>query len=358
MRRLISGFLLISVMVFIFAGCGGTDKPAANSNDDVETPAETFTWRLQCAYGEADIEYIALEPWVEAIKERTNGRLIINTFPGGTIVPEDQQLEAVARGAIDVSHAMGGYWRGTVPVGDIDLGLPGQYPGFRSLDLVMNMLYEFEDGRLSEIFREAYREQAGVYYLGSHSYHGYPVIISTVPIQSIDDLRGLIIRVTGAYADLFEELGASTTFVPGGEMYTELQLGTIDAATWSIEGFLGYSWYEVAPYLMSPTISDHNCSNMLINPDSWEALPDDIKAIVEETYHEVFMPTLFQIYEDEWDRVVEKQEELGYEIVQIPEETIEEIKTIAREKIWPKIANKDEYTRQAMDLIERWYEAN
>ena len=55
---------------------------------------------------EADIEYIALEPWVEAIKERTNGRLIINTFPGGTIVPEDQQLEAVARGAIDVSHAM------------------------------------------------------------------------------------------------------------------------------------------------------------------------------------------------------------------------------------------------------------
>jgi len=141
-------------------------------------------------------------------------------------------------------------------------------------------------------------------------------------------------------------------------MYTELQLGTIDAATWTIEGFLGYKWHEVAPYVIVPPISDHNTSHLLINPAAWETLPDDLKEILKNTYREVFIPTLFQMYEDEWNRVVEQQAALGYEIVQMPEEDIKTIREMAREQIWPAIAQKDEYTKRAVDLMVRWHEAH
>lgn len=359
MKRKVVWMAIIVMVVgslFIMPGCAPAPAPEPTEQvpeAPVQQEQQTITWRLQSAYGEADLEYIALGSFVKAIEEKSGGQLKINIFSGGTIVPEEEQLEATARGVVEISHALGGYWRGTVPVGDVDFGLPAQYIG--TLENFKHMLYEFEGGALAEIFREAYASQGGVYYFGSHSFHGYPVIISTVPIRSIEDMSGLVIRATGSYADLFEALGASTVFVPGGEMYTELQLGTIDAATWSIEGFLGYNWFEVAPYVMAPTISDHNTSHLLVNPAAWDALPDNLKSIIKEAYFEVFMPTLFQMYEDEWKRVAEKQTELGYEIVQMPEETIKEIRRVARENIWPQIAQKDDYTRRAVELIERWH---
>ncbi len=359
MKRLLTFLfvvLMLTGLIFICAGCGqngdsGREGKAADG-------AKIITWRLQSAYGESDLEYMAFKPFVEAVKEKTGGRLIINTFPGGTIVPEEEQLEACALGAVDAAHALGGYWRGKIPVGDVDLGLPGQYLGFRTLDKLNDLLYEFEDGGLAAILREAYEKQGNVFYLGSHSFHSYPVIISTVPIATIEDFKGLIIRATGSYADLFNELGASATFVPGGEIYTALQLGTLDAATWSVEGFLGYSWYEVAPYIMTPCISDHNVSHILINLNAWRSLPDDFKEIVLEAYREVYMPKVFELYEAEWEKIIEKQGELHYKIIEIPEETIWEIRKIAREKVWPKIAQKDDYTRRAVELVERWHNLN
>lgn len=352
MKRLVASFLIIMViMLLVFTGCATKDSGGNGEK-------EAFTWRLQCAYTEADIEYQVLDPWLEAIKERTNGKLVINKFPGGTIVPEVEQLQACAKGVVDMSLAQGGYWRGTVPIGDIDLGMPGQYPGYDSLESFKDILYEFEDGALGQVFRKAYAEQAGVYYFATHSIHGYPVIMSKKPIRTLDDFKGIVMRAAGSYADLFEEIGVSTVQVPGGEMYTELQLGTLDAATWSIEGFLSYNWYEVAPYIMTPTVSSHSTSHFLINPDSWEALPDNIKEIVEETYFEIFMPSLYEIYQEEWAKVIEKEAELGYEVVEFPEEEMKELRRIAREKIWPAVAAKDEYCKQAVELINRYYETH
>jgi TRAP-type C4-dicarboxylate transport system substrate-binding protein len=350
MKRLAIFFILVSLLVglaFVFTGCT-SDTPAPGE--------ETFNWRLQCAYSEADMEYIALDPFIEAIKKGTDGRLNITKFSGGTIVPEEEQLEANQRGVIEINHASGGYWRGIVPVGDVDMGLPGQYPGFRTLDEFKHMVYEFEDGALIKTFREAYSKQAGVYFLGNHSYHGYPVFISKVPIRTMDDFKGLVVRATGATADLVEAIGTATTFIPGGEMYMALSLGTIDVATWSVEGFIGYNWYEVAPYIMVPTISEHNASHLTINQEAWDALPAAYQEVVQKAYLDVYLPALFDLYEDEWQTVYDKQAELKYEIIEMEAETLTQIRKIAREKIWPQIADKDEYTRKAVDIVMRWHE--
>lgn len=354
-------FTVFLSLTLLVSGCG-PDEVAPDVTDEPvdEEPVvvdddEVFVWRLQSIGGDADLEYIGLEPFVEAVYERSGGRLIIETFPEGTVVPADEQLEAVEAGVIDISSSQGGYSRGTVPVGMVDVGLPGQYKGFGSLDEYRHLLYEFEDGALHKLLREAYADQGGVFYLGSHTHHGYPVFISKTPLRTMDDFQGLVVRAIGAWQDLIAEFGAATTFIPGSEMYMALSLGTIDVATWSVEGFLSYSWYEVAPYIMRPTISENSLSHFLINQDSWNALPDDIKQILEEAYHEVFTVAVFDLYEEEWQNVENLQEELGYEIIDMDESFLIEAHRIAREVQWPEVAEIDDYTREAVAIVERWH---
>ncbi len=366
MKRFLIALLALSLlfgMGFLMSGCEA-DEPVADPDDPDEPvdepdepadPEETFSWRHQVAYGEADLEYVALDVFFDEIYERTDGRLEITAYPAGTIVPEEEQLEAVERGVIDVSHAYGGYFRDVVPVADIEGGLAGQWPGFGYTEDYEHMLYDFEDGALAELFRDAYREQGGVYYLGSHSYSGYPVINSVEPIESIEDLQGMIVRATGAWVDLLEAAGVSTTFVPGAEMYTELSLGTIDAATWSVDGFIDYAWYEVAPYIHVPTISAHSCSHMKINLDAWNALPEDIQQIVHEVYREVYIPELYALYEVQWADIYEQEEELGYTVVDHTD-LVMELRELATEVIWPEVEDRDDYTREAVEIINRWYE--
>ena len=347
MKRLLVAMLALSMLIgatAIIAGCG---------TDDAEETG--FEWRYQVAFEEADMEYQALEPFVEAVEEESDGELTINAYPSGQIVPPAEQLEAVSMGTIDASHSFPPYYRGQVPVADIDSGLPGQYPGFGTLDDAMHMLYEYEDGALSDVFREAYDDQADAYYLGSHSVHGYPALISTEPLTEVEDFQGQIIRATGTYGDLMEALGASATDVDGGEIYSEVELGTLDALTWSIEMFLAYNLYEVAEYVHVPPVSGHAMSHVVINHESWEALPADLQEVVEEAYHEVYIPELFNLYEEEWAEVEDKQDEYGYEILEI-DDLIDEKREIAMEEIWPEVAAQDEYTEEAMEIVESWHE--
>ncbi len=366
MKRLFLGLFLITLvfgLLFTFTGCGPDDAaPAPDPDpDDPAPPAddEVFEWRWQCAYPEADLEYVALQTLFDEVYDRTDGRLKITAYAEGQIVADPaDQLEAASTGVVDVSHSSGMYVTGQVPVADFEAGLPGQYPGFGYIDDYINMLYEFEDGALYNLVQEAYMEQADVYYLGSHSFHGYPVIYAKEPLLSPEDYQGKVIRAAGALQDMFNAFGASATFVAGGEIYTGLQLGTLDAAVWSIEGFLEHSLYEVAPYVHIPTISGHTCSHVTISPDSWNALPADIQEILFDSYKNTYIPYLFSLYDAEWQRVLGSEEEFGYTVVEVPDETMQAIIAVARDEIWADIADTDDYTREAMQIVDRWYEQN
>jgi len=314
--------------------------------------AKKINWRLQCAYAAADIEYIVLKPFLAKFHERAKGRMEIKTFTGGTIVPEDQQLTACGKGVIEISHASGGYWRGMIPVGDVEFGLPYLYSG--DLEKVTNLIYKYKDGAIIKTLREAYAK-FGVYHLGVHTVGPTYFLMSTKPIRSIADYKGKKIRISGSYMDMVKLLGASPTWLPGGEIYMALKLGTIDAAGWSAEAIRGYKWYEVAKYLILPTMNDHIFSQFLINTKAWKALPDDLKKIFEDTYHEVYIPTLYGEYMKEWDLVYAEQEKMGLEICRLPDADVAKIKKIAVDTIWKKAAAKDAYSAKVLQLIKDYY---
>lgn len=337
-KKLIYGLVIVALLLSVsLAACAAPAGP------------EKVTWRHQCAYDTADKEYITLTNFINAVSLATGGNFEIQPFPGETIVPTEELLSATAEGVVEVCHAAGGYWKGVVPVANIEQGLPGQYRG--TLEEWHELFYEHG---LLEIFREAYAKQ-GVYYVGGHSYDAYPVVTSAVEIRSLNDYEGLKVRASGAPGDVFEALGASVTWLPGAELYMALKLGTLDVVTWSCEGLIGYKWYEVVDYLILPCMSDHSMSHFLVNMDAWDALPDEYKDIYEKAYHDIYIPQLYAHYEAEWDKIDAMAEPLGYEIVTLSDADVAEMTRIAMEEIWVDEAAKGPECKQALDIVKAYY---
>ena len=109
---ILTGIVFLSLVVSCYT---------SNGQDQDKVYEQT----LQQAYDQADYESICLEPWVKAIEEESNGRLLITIYPGGAIVPVEEMLAGCAAGLVDIAH--GGYGAGLVPSADVAAGLPYMY---------------------------------------------------------------------------------------------------------------------------------------------------------------------------------------------------------------------------------------
>jgi TRAP-type mannitol/chloroaromatic compound transport system substrate-binding protein len=344
-KKLIYGIVIVVLLLSVIVAACAAPAP---------TGPEKVNWRHQVAYDTADKEYIALSNFFDAITLATGGMFEIEAFPGETIVPTEELLSATAEGVVEVGHAAGGYWKGVVPIANIEQGLPGQYTG--TLEEWHELQYEYapEGQTLEDLYREAYAK-VGVFHLGGHSYNGYPVVFSTVPIRTLSDYEGIIVRVSGAPGKVFEAVGASVTWLPGAELYMALKLGTIDVACWSVEGLIGYSWYEIASYVIMPPMSMHSTSHFIINQDAWDALPDEYKDIYETAYHDIYIPQLYDHYQAEWDKVYSMAEPLGYELLTLSDADVAEMTRIAMEEIWAEEEMKAPENKKAIDIIKSYY---
>lgn len=343
--------IVSSLLVVTFAALPLISACALSVTPGPTTPAagEKITWRHQCAYDASDKEYIALDTFFKAIEVGTAGNFVNQPFPGETIVPTDELLSATAEGVVEVGHAAGGYWKGIVPVANIEQGLPTMYRG--TLEEWHELMYEHG---LLEIYRDAYAKE-GVFYVGGHSYDSYPVVMSAVEIRTLSDYDGLKVRASGAPGDVFAALGSSVTWLPGAELYMALKLGTLDVITWSCEGLIGYKFYEVADYVIRPEMSNHSLSHFLVNQDAWDALPDNYKDIYIGAYHEVYIPNLYSLYMSEWEKILQLEETLPYEIVTLSDADVAEMQRIAMEVIWEDEAAKAPECKQALDIVKAYY---
>src|SRR5690606_37395135 len=106
---------------------------------------------------------------------------------------------------------------------------------------------------------------------------------STVPIRSLADFSGKNIRAAGFATTFYEKLNASSISVAAPEIYTALQLGTVDAAEYNdylVNQEMGL--HEVTKYVIEPAlhVGPVNDKDLIINPKAWAELPEDLQQIV------------------------------------------------------------------------------
>jgi TRAP-type C4-dicarboxylate transport system substrate-binding protein len=309
--------------------------------------AKTFKWRVQSAFARGDFSADLLPSFAEEVKQKSNGQLIITPFYAGDLVPSDDTFRATSQGIIEMGQTCGVLWSGEEPILGLEFGLPFGFKG--SLEDVEKLI---EKTGLYKLWEQAYARK-NCHLLGVHTYGPYPAIASNKPIRTVEDFKGLKVRAILDIANLMKELGAAPGYVPGGEIYMALKLGTFDAATYSVDAIRGFKWFEVIKYYILPYWTDWYFGDVIINMDAWNELPDDLKKVLKEAMANYGKKNT-EIYTKELSVVVDQAEKLGYEVITMSDEEVEKIRQVAIEKLWPAWAEKCPECKQAIEAIKEF----
>lgn len=306
-----------------------------------------FSWRMQSnlSTGEPGFESVR-ENFVEAVERMSGGRVEIELFPVGALFPIQEGLEAVGSGIAEIGMMTGGYFAGKMgPMATLESGVPGA-----ERNAVERHAFFYKKGFI-DLARQAYAPH-NVYYLAPHISTQWD-IISRKPVTSRDDFEGLKIRSFGIEAKWYESMGASTVLLGGGEIYTALSTGVIDAARWGSPSVIqSIGLHEVAKNYVQPSPMPAPNNNFLVNQQAWDSLPDDLKAIMTEAAKLASLDYMARGAQLDAKAMAEMQE-AGVEVTRIPADEWAAMEQQARE-LWSEYAENDKLSAQTVELMHEF----
>ncbi|MEZ5570594.1 MAG: TRAP transporter substrate-binding protein [Halioglobus sp.] len=217
---------------------------------------------------------MAAENFARSVEEMSNGRLTVHVYGAGELVPAMEVFDAVSQGVVDAGHGAAYYWKGKVPSAVFFTSVPF---GLNAQE--MNGWLHYGGGL--ELWQEAYAPYNLVPMAGGST--GVQMAgWFNKEINSIDDLKGLKMRIPGLAGEVFAAAGGTAVTIAGGELYTSMQTGVIDALEWvGPYNDQAFGFQEVAKYYYYPGWHEPgSILEFIVNKHSLEALPPDLQAIV------------------------------------------------------------------------------
>ncbi len=254
-----------------------------NAAPDAAPVKLTYSLFFPPSHGQAEVAIA----WAKEIEKRSGGRIKIDVFAGGTLTAAPEVYDGVVNGISDIGMSCFAYTRGRFPVMEA-LDLPMGYPSGLIATLVANGYYR--------AMKPQALDEVKVLYLHAHG----PGLLNTKkPVNKMEDLKGMKIRSTGFSAKVAEALGAAPVAMPQGETYEALQKGVVDGTFTPIETLKGWKQAEVVKYTVDcPDIGYTTAMFVVMNLKKWNALPDDMKKIFDDTSAE-----WIQKHGEAWDRL-------------------------------------------------------
>jgi TRAP-type mannitol/chloroaromatic compound transport system substrate-binding protein len=306
---------------------------------------QVTTWRAQTLWSAAELTQKCFEDLCERIRAASNGRLVIQPFAGGSVTGVFETLDAVTAGVLQAQASWPGYWTGKdaglAVISDFVFGY--QHPWQAEA-------WFYHRGGL-QMLRQAYAKY-NVYPVGV-SWWGVESIVSKKPIARMEDFKGVKFRSPqGMTAEILTKLGASIVVLPGGEVYSALDKGVVDAADWaSVSMNQRMGFHEIARY---PTKLFHSMpiQEFTVNMDAWKKLPDDLKALLHTAVREWTWDQTQRIAVDDL-RVVRELAAKGIKTSQWPEPEMAKIRALAQ-RTWEDWSKKTPLAKQAYDSQLAW----
>jgi TRAP-type mannitol/chloroaromatic compound transport system substrate-binding protein len=306
---------------------------------------QATTWRCQSMWSAAELSYKCFEDFCDRVKQDSNGRLVIQPFAAGAVTGVFESLDAVTAGVLQAHSSWPGYWTGKdaglAVISDFVFGY--QHPWQAEA-------WFYHRGGL-QMLRTAYAKY-NVYPVGV-SWWGVESVVSKKPLTKMEDFKGVKFRSPqGMTAEILTKLGASIVVLPGGEVYSALDKGVVDAADWatlSMNQRMGF--HEVAKY---PTKLFHSMpvQEFSVNMDAWKKLPEDLKALLSTATREWTWDQIQRIAVDDV-RVAKELAAKGVVAATWPEAEQAKIRALA-EKTWDEWSKKTPLAKQAYDSQLAW----
>jgi TRAP-type mannitol/chloroaromatic compound transport system substrate-binding protein len=239
--------------------------------------APELKWRLTASWPKSlDTLWGGVEYMAKLVGEATDNKFQIQTFAAGEIVPGLQVLDAVQNGTVEMGHTASYYYFGKDPTFAFGTAVP-----FGPNQRLNQAWYMLGGGR--ELMNELYKGYNVTTFLAGNTgcqMGGW----FRKEIKTVDDLKGLKMRIGGFAGRVMQKLGVVPQQLAGGDIYPALEKGTIDAAEWVgpyDDEKLGFNkvapnyyfpgWWEGGPMLLG-----------LVNIEKWNALPKSYQSVIEQ----------------------------------------------------------------------------
>ncbi len=234
-------------------------------------PATAGTIELSYANFPPPITFpcVQMERWKEEVEKRTNGKVKINTFPGGTLLGPKNMMDGVIAGTADIGNLCQAYQPGRFVISNataLPLGIPNAKVG----SLVLYDLYKkynfgpFADVKVLTMFTTAPSN-----------------IMSKVPIRSLADIKGVSLRASGGAAQILKAWGANQIGMPMSATPEALQKGTVKGLFSSLEVMKDFKFAELCKFVTYTNTPIYPFA-VVMNMDKWNALPDDVKKVLDD----------------------------------------------------------------------------
>lgn len=308
---------------------------------------KTIKWKLQTLWSAGELPYKCLEDFCKRVKVATNGRLEIQPFPAGAIVPTFETLDAVKNNIIQVMNVWPGYFTGKepafAPLTDFICGYeqPWEYEAFFYNQGGMDLI--------NELYKPYGVTCIGVVLWGRES------MFIKYPVMKMEDFKGHKFRSPqGMTADMLKALGAGVVVLPGEETYSALDKGVVDGADWStpsVNHRMGFS--RVAKYYIWPGFRSMPISDFTINNKEWEKLPDDIKQILKSEVRELNADQLARCATDD-HKAIREMAATGSKPLVWSQEEIQRLRELVRGTVWKAWAEKSPMSKKVVDAQIEW----
>ena len=270
------GLLLLWVGTIGFWALDSQRKEPVAHNGSQVVSTEQIEWKLVTTWPKGLPGLgSAPENFARRVEAMSNGRLTVRVYGAGEVVPPFEVFDAVSQGVAEMGHGASYYWKGKIPASVFYTAVP-----FGMTAQEMNGWLHYGGGL--ELWRELYAPFGVLPFAGGSTGVQMAGWFNR-ELKSANDLKGLKMRIPGLAGEVFTASGGTSVRLAGGEIYTSMQTGVIDAVEWVgpyNDRTLGLM--EVAEYYYYP--GWHEPGAMLeftVNQEAFDRLPGDLQAIVE-----------------------------------------------------------------------------
>ena len=303
---------------------------AAQNNEPV------YQWRLVTTWPKKFPGLgLAPENFARHVNKMSNGRLQISVHGANEIVPALGVFDAVSKGSVEMGHCAAYYWKGKILAAPFFTSVPF---GMNAQELNGWLHY----GGGLELWREIYAPFKLIPFAGGNTGVQMGGWFNR-EINSVKDIAGLKMRIPGFGGEVFTRAGGTAVNIPGGELYTSLQTGVIDATEWvGPYNDLAFGFQNIAKYYYYPGWHEPGPTlEFIVNQDAFNRLPQDLQAIVENATRVVNQDMLDEYTARNNGALVELIEKHNVDVRRFPEDVTERFKTLTFE-YYEEMAKKDE----------------
>ena len=334
------GVAAVAGTSILASACGDADNDIASGHAPNIQTGKKHRWRMVTTWPpNFPILGEGCKLFADWVEEMSGGRLQIQVYGGGELVPPLEVFDAVQSGAAEMGNGAAYYWAGKIPAA----------PFFSSIPFGMNaqqMMGWLTAGGGLQMWEELYAP-----------FNLIPIVSGNTAVQmggwfnkeinSIDDIKGLKMRIPGLGGQVFSRAGGAAVQVAGGEIYTNLERGVIDATEW-ISPFHDYKlgFHKIAKYYYYPGWQEAGTAlETLINKAKFEQLPKDLQSIIRAASARQYQYVISELETQNGIYLEKMIKEEGVDIRAFPESVLTRFKELTDEVLADLISKSPEAQR-------------